>query len=256
MEVKAMRKTTWFFSCLLLAIASLFLPGKSTGNGRLSVQNRDSSLKSSFSAHPYTGKGYESRPIVVTSVRSEIKARSVNAVRILNISSKPAAGVKLGWTLSKENAQDRILEKGETPLVPIPHGLAVKEDKVLDVPIVSFLDLKKNLKEKSEGDYRVDVRVTEILFDDGSQWNEENTAGMKQSGEAVIIKIALGKTFVPLTVTPFKPLDPCAKQKCRLMEGPPDAYTCDGSNNQEFCTNCSTSCCDTLCGSSPACNCH
>lgn len=214
--------------------------------------------KWSFSAHPFTGKGYESRPVVVTSVKIESRSLSVTAVRIRNISSKAVNTVRFAWYLSNEKDNNVVLKQGETPVTYVDYGLAAGEAKTIKLPIVSFVDIYQPLLRNNQldGDYRVDIAAVEVVFDDQSKWtpNQEVTI-LKRTGGAMMLKIASGSGR-PLEVTPLQP-GPCVHQKCKFVEGPPDTYRCEGSENEEYCTNCFTSCCNTLCiDPTPACNCN
>jgi hypothetical protein len=212
--------------------------------------------KWSFSAHPFTGKGYESRPVIVTSVKTEFRSLSVTAVRVRNISSKRVSALRFAWYLSRENDQKNILKQGETPVTYVDHGLATGEAKTMKLPIVSFVEIYQPLlrNKQLEGDYRVDIAAVEVMFDDQSKWTpNQEVAVVRRAGGTVMVKIAYGT----LEVTPLEHAPPCAQQKCKFVEGPPDTYKCENSENEEYCTNCFTSCCNTLCiDPTPACNCN
>ncbi len=125
-----------------------------------------------FSAHPFMGEGYKTRPVVVTSVGSEVTALSVNVVGVRNISSKPVAGIKFGWFLSYDKDRTKVLRKGETPLVAIQPVLEAGSVRGLKPTIFSFLEIHKSLIKKGrlDGNYRLEVAVTELLFSDRSTW--------------------------------------------------------------------------------------
>lgn len=217
--------------------------------------------KWSFSAHPYMGEGYESRPVVVTSVKTELKTLAVTAVRVRNISSKPVIGIRFGWYLSKDAKRNTILKHGETPANLLDRKLATGEGRTMLLPVVSFREIYKPLLRNNqlEGDYRIEVAVIDVVFDDQSRWTpKQKVSATKALGaSAIIVEVALGKSFKPLTVTPLEAAPPCPRQNCVLVEGPPDFYTCSASQNEEYCTNCFSSCCNTLCTDpTPACNCN
>lgn len=254
-----MRKTTLVLSIVFLLTASLLIPVRSdnTAGNSTPTQVTFPPGNWAFSAHPYLGEGYESRPVVVTSVKTVLKDLSVTAVKVRNISSKPVAAVKIGWYLSNEREGPSVLKEGETQFVDVENGLAVGEAKVLQLPIVSFGRIYKSLVRGGhlEGDYRVEIAVTEILFEDQSTWRVgQKVAVQRQGFGAPIIKASFKSGTAPLTVTPFKTSPICPKQKCELVAGPPAGYTCVASQGEEYCTNCVTSCCNTVCGDpSPAC---
>lgn len=125
-----------------------------------------------FSAHPFMGEGYKTRPVMVTSVRSEAATLTVDAVSVRNNSAKRVMAIKFGWVLSYDDERDKILRRGETPLLPMSNVLNVGEGRFLKSAIVSFADLQKSLVKKGrlDGNYRLEVLVTELLFDDRSTW--------------------------------------------------------------------------------------
>jgi len=209
-----------------------------------------------FSAHPYMGEGFRTRPVVVTSVASEATTLSVTGVRINNISSKGVLAVKLGWSIYDQRNRTKILNQGESSLITLDRVLRSDSDQRLSVPLVSFMEIHKRLMKKGrlEGDYRLDVAVTEILFDDHSTWQVGQPVSTQS--DVALISVGYSKGLDPIIVTPLKVPDACAKQSCVYDAGPPPGYSCGGSTNEEFCTNCDTTCCNTVCGYVPQCNCH
>lgn len=125
-----------------------------------------------FSAQPYMGKGFQSRPAVVTSVKSEIKTFSVTSIGIVNNSSKSISALKLSWTLSREESPESILQQGETPLITLENPIATKASKRVTFPVVSFLEATKPFVKNGmlKGNYRIDVAVKEIQFSDKTTW--------------------------------------------------------------------------------------
>jgi len=256
-----MKKATHIISFSLLIAATLLVNTltSSLAWNEIPTQKQFPPGKWSFSAHPYMGEGFESRPIVVTSVRTELKNLSVTAVRIRNISSKPVTAVKLGWYLSNENEKSVVLQQGETPLINIDRSLAVGEEQVIKSPITSFAEIHRLLVQAGhlEGCYRLDVMVTEILFEDQSTWKiGQSVTIQRPNSDPSIVRAMLRKGSLPIVVTPLSLSPACAKQKCDFLPGPPPGYSCGGSDNEEFCTNCGTSCCTTICGFVPECNCN
>lgn len=254
-----MRKTTRILGITLLLAATLLMSVRSDNFAwsKASTQKEFPPGRWGFSAHPYMGEGYESRPVVVTSVKTELKDLSVTAVRIRNISSKSVAAVKFGWYLFNESNSRFVLQEGESPVISMEGGLAVGEGRILQLSIVSFGQVSKPLIQggRLEGDYRLEIAVTEILFEDLSTWTVgQKVAVQKQASNTLIVKVSFRVGTVPLTVTPLKAAPNCPKQSCKYVEGPPDGYRCEGSGHDEYCTNCVTSCCSTLCSDpSPAC---
>jgi hypothetical protein len=209
-----------------------------------------------FSAHPYMGEGYKVRPIVVTSVETEARTLSVKAVRVKNISTKAVLAVKLAWTLSDERYPKKILREGETSLITMDKTLASQDNRILKVGVVSFLELYKPFLKPStlEGNFRLEVGVSQVLFEDQSSWQVGQSVSVVPNFRTRIVKAnysGSAASVVPLIVP-----DACAKQRCVYDGVPPPSYSSGTSENDEFCTNCGISCCNTICGQVPACDCH
>jgi hypothetical protein len=212
--------------------------------------------KWTFSAHPYMGEGFKMRPVVVTSVASNANTLSVTAVRLNNISSKPVRAVKLGWTLSEEGG-GKVLKSGETSLIPLDSALGVASNRIVKAQVISFLEIYKPLLKNGrlDGNFRLDVGAIDVLFDDQSAWHLGDRVGMGATNLERVTSVVYSKDASPITVTPLELPMACAHQKCAFDGTPPPSYSCGGSDNEEFCTNCGVSCCNTICGQQPSCDC-
>ncbi len=134
-----------------------------------------------FSAHPYMGPGYESRPVVVTAVKTTAKTLTVSEIRIRNTSSKTVASIKLGWTISNESIEKVPISQGVSTLIPIEKSLAPGGTTLLSFPLVSFSELKQQLVDAGnlKGQFDAYVFVSQIVFSDNSSWK----VGDNSSGE-------------------------------------------------------------------------
>ncbi len=205
----------------------------------------------SISAIPYIGPGYKSRPVVVTSVMSNSSnGFKVTHVVLKNISSKPAAAVRLSWSIYNDKANS-ILLRGQTALITLSKEIPENTWRQVKHDIFSAETAKPLANEGGlDGHYRIEVGVSEILFAGGSTWIVDRI----QPDEAAFIKTSLSKSSALLRVTPLSLPQFCPKQGCSFVPGPPSGFTCGDSGNNTVCTNCGTSCCNTLCGQ-PACDC-
>lgn len=139
--------------------------------------------------------------------------------------------------------------------VLLPHTVHVQN---LNSTVVRFAEAAKPLVTDGTlyGDYRISVAVCHVGFGDGTSWDAPKTkqarAGANSSHglHSVGWSVDIGLRAVPAV---FRP---CAKQKCKLQSGEDPSYTCESSDEDEFCTNCTTSCCNTLCGYPPSCSCQ
>lgn len=243
---------------LFVAAAAVFIEGTSNTNA---AHMRDAgshiSREWNFSAHPFMGEGYGLRPAVVTSVRTNLETLTITAVRIENTSSKPIASVRLAWHTFNETEPGTLLERNFLPM--IPSGLSIERgtSKVLRTPVISFAQMKSSLESegKLKGSFRTEVMVTEVLFADGSRWKVGDKVELVSNNPGTkFVKTAFDPTVSTLKVKPFMASNLCARQMCVTI-GPPLSYSCSASQHDEFCTNCGVSCCNTICGSTPACDC-
>lgn len=158
-----------------LAILLLFLAGDSAIKGQVDGKTDLPPGDWSFSAHPYFGLGYDSRPVVVTSVTSDAsKGLSITKVKIRNMSVLSVSAVKLGWILfdNKDREGANVLQQEQTPLITPSGGLAPNQSLDLDYPVVSFAKICKSMLNRGRlyGAFRIEVLVTEITYADGSNW--------------------------------------------------------------------------------------
>lgn len=253
-----MQKTTRILALALLLLGAVVMTSVGIGSGgnEAGTQTHSTANNWSVTALPYMGSGYESRPVVVTSVISTAtREYRVTGVVLKNISSKPAIAVKLEWGIFHDKAKDALLRR-KTQLIDIDVAGGIPEHKhrTLKFPILSLSDISKALTKEGtiQGHFRIEIGVAEVIFNDGSTW----TVGQPQkSGAAFVNATYLGRS-VPLKITPLPPISQtgCAKEDCRYNAGPPHFWDCNDTGNPVFCTNCGGSCCNTICGQ-PRCEC-
>jgi hypothetical protein len=181
--MKKMARMPMLGGMLLLGLCLLlFSPYQTDG------QVDDSQLPTgnwSFSAHPYFGSGYDSRPVVVIAVTaSSTGGLVVNEVGLRNLSSKSVAAVKLRWYLSEERTPDTILLQGQTPLIAFSEPLPVGKRYLLKFPVLSFAKIHKPLLNSGSltGDFYVQIEVGEILYEDGT------TSSLQREDRLVLLR--------------------------------------------------------------------
>ena len=211
-----------------------------------------------FSARPYTGSGYESRPVVVSAVKTTVNSLSVTEVRLRNISSKPVTSVRLSYVLNNEkDGKSEMIHTGESQIVPLEKTLLVGDTVLLKFPVFSFGEFKESLaaKQALKGDFNVQIFVKDIVFEDQTRWSVGDKVEVKKNGfDEAMIKVAFAKPTKMVTVMPLSKSVVCPKQYCKYVAETPPGYTCASSTNDEYCTNCITSCCNTICTDpSPSC---
>ena len=194
----------------------------------------------SFSAHPYFGPGYDSKPVLVFSVTtSTAGGLAVNEIGLKNLSSKAVAAVKLGWYLCTAQSPGANLLQGQTPLIALSGGIPVGKRRLLKFPVLSFAKIHKSLLMGNalSADFQVEVEVSEVLYEDGTTY-----ATNKTSTTGLVKLVSFAKPVLQAA---------CARQKCKYVANPGAHYECDVSTNVEYCNNRESSCCNVLCGEKP-----
>lgn len=155
----------------LAAVVSLFV---ASAQSKGQTQNAADKLPDgnwTFSVNPYMGPGYASKPVVVTGTVSDLSG-TATSVMLMNNSSKTVSAVKLEWYFTTEQDRATILQQGQTPLIA-PSG-SIPPDKYRQIyfPITNFYKLSRPLVKKNalEGDFRLDIAVAEVQYEDGSTW--------------------------------------------------------------------------------------
>ena len=196
--------------------------------------------------HPYLRAGYDKMPVVVSSVTSKLAGgASVTGVGLVNRSGNPVSAVRLSWYLSTEEAPNSVLLHGQTPLVAPSGGFPAGAKYQMEFPVVSFAKIYKPLLKEGvlRGNFRIEIGVTEIVYEDGSVW-----AG-SQAGQSAGIRETREVVFSKTVARPTSPDDEggfCPKQACAIDSGG-QGYSCQASSFNEFCTNRVTSCTNSIC---------
>lgn len=201
------------------------------------------------SCGPFMGTGYESLPVLVTSVTSDLNGISVTKVGIENRTDKRLAAVRLVWYLSSQDTPQDILQQGRTKLLNLRRGGGIEAGETREVitPVVAFANIYKPLLRGGvvNGKYLIQVAVGEVRYEDGS------TQSLMASGKGR----AQSRSLKAAYITPLRPLTQtfCPKQKCEPVlttDGRPIGYTCIAGLGQ-YCSNNSTgqACTSGICGS-------
>jgi hypothetical protein len=198
----------------------------------------------SFNAAPYQGYEYKSRDVVVTSVTTDSrKGLTITQVGLKNRSGKSISSLKLHWVLFREEDRNSVLAEGDTPMIPLSDDIPVDGKRILEYPVVSFWKISRPLQTDGAlyGSFRLEIGVSEIQSDEMSAVQRLHDFAKAFADGRVYGKISAAPKAVYMQT--------CAKQKCKFITGPGgDGYTCEASSNDEYCTNNTTSCTNTLCG--------
>jgi hypothetical protein len=118
-------------------------------------------------AIPYSGADWSSMPVSVQSVTTNMSnGGTVERVSLANWSKHDVNGIRLRWTLFDGKSQ---LANGETK--SLGTYIASRKMQNIDYPIVSFSQIARLLpKENAEGDFRIEIVVSEIEYSDGNLW--------------------------------------------------------------------------------------
>lgn len=194
-----------------------------------------------LSAHPYLGTAYESQPVKVIGVGSDtINDFKVDTVGLKNTSGKEVSAVVLRWYVTSGESGDEVLLHGDTNSLTLGNGLPAGKSQYFDFPIVSFGRISKQLLKAGalQGDFRIEVAVSQILYEDGSTWEGD------PKNTATFVKAGLRAGPVPQAG--------CANQVCQYNTDL-QAYQCISGLNQ-LCTNCGRRCLNSVCGElAPSC---
>jgi len=141
----------------------------------------------SFSAIPTVRPGHETIPVDVWSVTSDARrGLAVTKVQLKNRSAKTVTAVRLAWDVIELSDPNRILLQGQTPLIRLETPLRAGERVALEHFVVAFADIAASLRapgsEVLSGDYRLEVGVGEIVYEDGSRWTREDPHGINPKG--------------------------------------------------------------------------
>lgn len=92
---------------VLLLLTSAFSAARAQAQGTLPPGDY------TFSTKPYMGPGFESLPVMVTSVTTEAALNGgVSMVAVKNGTSRRLEAVRLGWYVSAREAPDYVLLQG------------------------------------------------------------------------------------------------------------------------------------------------
>lgn len=205
---------------------------------------------------PYMGPGFESLPVMVTSVTTQVELKGgVSTVAVENGTGRRVDAVRLGWYVSSREAPDYILLQGKTPMLRLPGGIAAREVERIQFDVVSFAKIYKPLARKGvvNGNYLIQVGVVEARFDDGTMQTFLASGKRRAERATVFVKAGWGGAAAH-PPAPARQIG-CPNQACspnyegdgssRILVG----YDC-GSSQGSTCTNQpgGKSCTNTVCG--------
>ncbi len=217
--------------CLLVIFALIIVASsgkENVGQNKASSQVEFPRGDWSVGSHPFLGPDSESTPVVVTSVTTDAKRGiAVTKVGLENQSKENVTAVKLTWRVSKEQASDKVLLQGQTPFITRDGGLPAGSSLVLRFPVVIFAKIYQPLVHNGtlDGEFRIDISVSEILYEDGSKWAKNDLSQVKAIR-------ATNHASRPA------PQGLCPRQACETRTSPSGNvfYACHASNGNELCS--------------------
>lgn len=228
-----------------------------SGNSNSKTSQTEIPGKWSIGYSPDMSEGFSSRPLMVWSTRCDTKTFSLRGVFVQSLTNKKISALRIGWKFVKKiegKKEFKTLKIGETKLLRLEKDLNYKDTKYLESEFISLYDVYEPFleKDKLEGDYKFQILVSEVLFSDKSSWrlgDKKDLEVLSENADPSFINASLGTTFViPVKLNPNQA---CPNQACKYESGPPKYYTCDAGSDQ-YCTNCVSSCCSSICGSPPS----
>ena len=129
-----------------------------------------------FTRYHHWRAGYESLPVRVVNI-SGGKLGPCEKFKILvssleNRSPKAVKAVKFNWYIFNVKDLNKVVATEQTALVTV--DLAPHEQRDFDLLIVYLDDIPLLRDENPNEEFRLEVAVTEIHYDDGSVWEGKN----------------------------------------------------------------------------------
>ena len=125
----------------------------------------------SFTPYNPSRLGYESIPVLVVGAgggkRSANERFRIFASSLKNGTTKNVKAVKCGYFIFRSKDLGEVLEKGDTALVAI--DLPALQTRKFEIQVLNVDEIPL-FRNKLEEQYRIEVAVTEVHYDDGSIW--------------------------------------------------------------------------------------
>lgn len=179
--------------CISL-LAALLVTGKQhTGQQENTEAGKLPSGQWTVSARPYLGADFRELPVITTSVSQDPeKGLGATSAVVSNVSSKTVSALKFTWYILDDQTPDKVLLQGQTPLLAIAGGMPKGGTQLIDSPIARFSSVIQPLVKSGSltGDYRVEVLVSQVVYEDGSTWSrsENGRLAIAQASKVNFVK--------------------------------------------------------------------
>lgn len=133
----------------------------------------------SFTIYSEFREGSDSLPVKVIGIRggklSPNEKFKIEVTRVLNHSSKSVTGAEFTWYLFDDTDLDKVVDSARTPEFKV----SLLPNRDLSVPIlVLYIEDISYLRDKNpRGNFRLEVALTKVTYDDGSTWEAAGIPG-------------------------------------------------------------------------------
>jgi hypothetical protein len=160
---------------LFLTLAAGRSHGQVKGTGRVEISSR--TLRLDWGQ--YVRPGYKSIPVEITGLQSEPlpeKKYLIRVAELKNRSSKAIRAVKFSWYLFDKKNLNEVLQTEQTALINLGR-LAPHKKLAVSIPLLRPDEISYLRQDTATGEFRLEIAVTEIQYDDGSVWEAKNLPG-------------------------------------------------------------------------------
>lgn len=225
-------------AALLIALTAVVTAPQALGQSKENKSVKLPAGNYSLRVLPFVGPGYDSIPVVVFSTTSDLpKGAAVTEVGIENRSGRAVTAVRFGWRLSTEQNREAVLLQGQTPLLALRNTLLPGNSVVVLYQVTSLARIHEPLLKNGtlNGNFSIEVMVSEIHYEDGSPWAKTNSA------RANIVKAAHVSPPAPGPCRPVAPTRYAASTSIRRAGGFSTATATPASSAPTWATPATTS---------------
>ncbi|HEV7475497.1 MAG TPA: hypothetical protein VGN90_15695 [Pyrinomonadaceae bacterium] len=151
--------------------ASLFSPPSVAG----SATSQGPYARFSMTFYNPKRLGYESLPVLVTGAGGGKLGPNVKfkifVSMLKNATAKNVKAVKFSYFVFKLDNLDEPIQTNQTDLIAV--DLPALEQRKVDIHVVDVEDIT-SLSSKQSGEFRLELAVSEVQYEDGSSWQGTN----------------------------------------------------------------------------------
>ena len=133
----------------------------------------------SFSIYSDFREGADSLPVKVIGIRggklSPNEKFKIEVTRLLNHSSKSVTGAEFTWYLFDNTDLDKVVDSAKTPEFKV--SLLPNRDLSVPILVLYIEDISYLRDQNPQGNFRLEVALTKVTYDDGSTWEAAGIPG-------------------------------------------------------------------------------